>query len=68
MFSDSGTSVSEGVGAPDSSESVFVVDCDEDVFGSEPAAHVSREISDSECAESTAEWVLDDVNWETESG
>jgi len=64
LFSDSGISFSEGVGALDSSESVFVWDCSEGLFGSEPAAHVSGEMSDSTCAESVAEMVSGDVSWE----
>lgn len=64
MFSDAGTSFSEGVGAQCSLESVFDVDSNEDKFFSEPAAHVSGEILDSKCAESSPEGVSDDVIWE----
>lgn len=67
LSSDSGISFSDGVGAQDSSDSVFEVGCNNDVFGSEPAVHVSGEVSDSTCTESSLEGVSGDINWETES-
>lgn len=67
LLSDSGTGF-EGVGPHDCSESVFSLDSDEDVIRSRPAAHLSGERSDPTCADSAAERVSDDVNWEGSGG